>query len=61
MVERIPTSELVYLEEATHTGLLGHPEPIGDAVERFLKRRIPSFAERRPTSKKAPRAAVEEA
>ncbi|TXD38885.1 alpha/beta hydrolase [Lujinxingia vulgaris] len=37
MAAMIPGARLMWLEEATHTGLLGHPEPIAAAVRTYLK------------------------
>jgi pimeloyl-ACP methyl ester carboxylesterase len=36
MERRIPDSELLIVEDATHTGILGHNQLIEDRVERFL-------------------------
>lgn len=36
MAEMIPGAELVWIDEATHTGLFDTPEPIAAAFERFL-------------------------
>lgn len=38
MATMIPGAELVWIEEATHTGLFDTAEPIIEAVERFLPR-----------------------
>ncbi len=38
MATAIPAAQLVYLPDATHTGLLEQPEAIGAALERFLGR-----------------------
>ena len=40
MATAIPDSELLFLPEATHTGLFDCADAIGDAVEDFLARRI---------------------
>ncbi len=40
VAEEIPKAELVWLENATHTGLFGERDEIGRAVEEFLKRRF---------------------
>lgn len=37
MERRIPDSELLIVEDATHTGVLGHNQLIEDRVERFLE------------------------
>ena len=39
MEQRIPDSELLIVEDATHTGILGHNQLIEDRVERFLEAR----------------------
>ncbi len=38
MVERIPGAELLFLPDATHTGLFEYPAEIGEAVEAFLSK-----------------------
>ncbi len=38
MAGEIPDAELVWIEEATHTGLFDAPRKVGAAVERFLAR-----------------------
>lgn len=38
MAEQIPDAELVWIEEATHTGLFDASEEVAAAVERFLPR-----------------------
>ena len=35
----LPDSEQVFLPEASHAGLVGHGEPIAEAIEEFLTRR----------------------
>ena len=37
MARKIPDARLVWLEEATHTGLFGARQEIGDAMEEFLE------------------------
>lgn len=36
MMELIPQAQRLHIESATHTGLLGHADEIGEAVESFL-------------------------
>ena len=38
MAQRIPDAELVWIEEATHTGLFGARDRVGEAVRQFLPR-----------------------
>ncbi|RVU47918.1 alpha/beta hydrolase [Lujinxingia sediminis] len=37
MAMLIPGARLMWLEEATHTGLLGHPEPIAASMRTYVK------------------------
>lgn len=37
MAEAIPEGELLWLEEATHTGLFDERQRIGDAIEKFIE------------------------
>lgn len=42
MATLIPGARLMWLDEATHTGLLGHPEPIAAAVRTYLSEIAPA-------------------
>jgi pimeloyl-ACP methyl ester carboxylesterase len=42
MHDRCPRSELLRLPSGTHTALIDHAEEIGEAVDQFLRRRVPT-------------------
>jgi pimeloyl-ACP methyl ester carboxylesterase len=48
MHRAIRASELVILEGATHYALNEQPERIGDAIEDFLRRRVPGIFDATP-------------